>query len=100
MTTQTAEEAIALLKRTRDGEIKQARDIADELISVNKSTTVSEVHAEMARRGLIDPAIPNFWLGAVFRTPKYQFTGEFKSGIPGYGNNHTPHAVKGWKWKN
>ena len=99
MPTKTTEEAIGILKVTRSEHIARARVIADELIAVNKSTSAPEVYAEMERRGLTDPTIPKFWLGAVFRSSQYRATGEYRAGSCS-PKQHDPHPVKVWTWAN
>ena len=75
MTTQTKEEALALLKRTRREAIQTARRVARELI-IERSVPVcvQDVRDEMQRRGIFPGHLDQRWLGAVFPGAGQEFT--------------------------
>lgn len=89
------EEAIALLNRTRPDYIRMGRRVADELILLFGETNTNQVRDTMQARGLIDDDVPLYWLGAVFRSPKYRFTGKYFVGNPSAAT-HSAHPVKVW----
>ncbi len=75
--TESKEDALGLLEEVREDHIAAARDIADELIAKHGATHVGMVFATMIQRDLVNLAIPQHWLGAVFRVPsKYKWTGQ------------------------
>jgi len=79
MKTQTTKEAMDLLRRTRRELIRQARDVARELIARHGKTDTWQVNAEMKKRGMLIDGVPGYWLGAVFNHTDFRWTGAFKS---------------------
>lgn len=77
MATQTTEEAMTVLKATRMRHIRKAREIAIELIEEDGETHSRAVRDVMIARGELDTGIKDYWLGAVFRTKDFAWTGRY-----------------------
>jgi hypothetical protein len=76
--TPTTEDAMALLEEYRAGQLADARDVACELIEHFGHTSARQVQEVMAARDLIDASLGNFWVGAIFRTPQFAWTGQWE----------------------
>ncbi len=100
-TTQSTEEAMALLKRARTAQIDQARILARELITRDGTTHTRIVRDTLMARGLFDTTVPEYWLGAIFRSRDFVFTGEFYDAPSKEGdaskNTHARNIVKVWR---
>jgi hypothetical protein len=77
MKTRSTEEAMSVLQQYRAGQIEDAREVAAELIDKHGTTHSFAVQEVMAKRGLIDPVLGNYWIGAVFNDPKFVWTGSW-----------------------
>jgi hypothetical protein len=77
MTTQSTGEAMALLKKYRADQIEDARDVACELIERYGYTSIRQVQETMVEMDLIDENLGNFWLGAVFNDPRFEWNGKW-----------------------
>ena len=78
MKTKSTEEAMAVLRAYRAGQIEDAREVAAELINKFGTTDSFQVQEVMAKRDLIDPSLGNYWIGAVFNDPRFAWTGSWK----------------------
>lgn len=93
--TQTTGEAFALLEATRSDFIEQARAIADELIALYGETCARAVLEEMQKRGLVSPIIKDYWMGCVFRGPRFAWTGRWV--LPPVPEKHKDRNVHAWR---
>lgn len=96
MTTNTTEEAMELLRQYRGQYIDAARSVADQLIKRNGTTDTKQVRIAMADNGALLNDVKDHWLGAVFRGPRYQWTGEWTESYVG-PFTHAPRPVKVWR---
>lgn len=86
---------MALLERFKGDKIAVAREYADYLIGVCGYTTVSSVYDELLLDGLISEGEKLHWLGAIFRQPKYQWTGRWADGTK-TAAKHSAQPAKVW----
>jgi len=101
--TQSTAEAMAVLKHARKAQIALARAIAVELIQHHGTTHTREVRDTMIARGVFNRAVPEYWLGAIFRDQQFVFTGQFFDAPSKEGdeeqNTHARNIVKVWTLK-
>lgn len=95
MVTKTTEEAMELLEQYRAELLESARIIAAELIAVDGTTNTKRVREVMGARGLINPKVPDHWLGAVFNKKRFRWTGDWTDGFEGV-KAHSARPVKVW----
>jgi len=89
-------EAMDLLHEHKEQYIALARDIADELIAKNGSTSTREVYSVMVARNVAPPqGEATHWLGAVFRTGRYRWTGRWDESYVS-SSTHASRPVKIW----
>jgi hypothetical protein len=93
---QTTEEAMDLLEEYRAGQLADARDVACELIEHFGFTTSRQVQEVMLARDLIDVSLGNFWIGAIFRTPDFEPTGQWEFPKPGMKRT-TGNKAHAWR---
>lgn len=96
MTTHSTIEAMTLLRETRAQQIREARIIARDLIRRGGTTHSRAVRAVMAEGDLLTPEQPEFWLGAVFHSPEFEWTGDWFCYTDSARNVHE-RTVKVWK---
>lgn len=99
--TRSTAEAMKLLKETRGHLIAAGRSVAMRLATSHGTVNSREVHDEMAKLGLLEDGVVDHWLGAVFRTPDFVWTGEMH--MPQHalsGNTHAWKHVKVWRLRN
>lgn len=95
--TKSTSQAAQLLARTRGTLIAKARQIAIDLAKANGTVHSRAVRAEMERLGhLRNPAIGDFWLGKVFQSPEFAWTGHYFHYRDSSRNIHQ-RSVKVWK---
>ena len=94
--TRSTAEAMSLLRATRAERIEHARAWARVLIRRHGRTTSRAVRSEMQREGSLDPAESDYWLGAVFRTGEFAWTGEYESYGDAARNIHE-RTIKVWR---
>lgn len=90
----TAGQAIDLLKERRAGKIAEARRIALELARINDTVTVEDVREAMPQ--LDGDFAKQVWMGAVFASHEFEWTGAWHMTGHAARNNH-PKPVKVWK---
>jgi hypothetical protein len=86
---------MALHRATKPRLIETARAIAKELIQKHGMTQIREVYGELCDRGLMPLESRDFWLGAVFRSPEFAWTGRYYS-YSDPGRNIHERTVKVW----
>jgi hypothetical protein len=95
--TKTTSQAAKLLNRHRGNLITKARAIAIDLAKANGTVHSREVRAEMDKQGhLTNPALADHWLGVVFRSSVFVWTGQYFSYRDDSRNVHE-RTVKVWK---
>jgi hypothetical protein len=98
--TETTEEALALLTLTSSQLIAQGRQIADSIIlktggpGVGEATT-RDVLRRMDELGRLDSGVCHFWAAAIFRHPKYCWTGEYANPEK-TSKSHAGREIKVW----
>jgi histone H3/H4 len=85
--------AMALLEYTRQKQLKIARDIAWQLTEHGKTVTSRDVVAVMVTQGLYEKDIPAVWLGALFKTPEWEWTGKYAQ----YAVPRTAKRTHAWR---
>lgn len=97
--TRSTAEAMELLRRTRARLIVEARQIARDLISQRGETHARAVLEEMAKRGMsADLAAVNaYWLGAVFRSREFKWTGRFYEPPESEVKRDEDHNIHSWR---
>ena len=73
---ESAEEALAILNATRSELIRAARQEAAFLCLKHGRTNSREVRESMKVLGLLEDSTDERWLGAVFKCPLFEATGE------------------------
>jgi hypothetical protein len=76
--TRTTEEAMDLFEEYRAGQLADAREVACELIQHFGFTSARQVQEVMVARDLIDESLGNSWIGAIFRTPQFEWNGQWE----------------------
>lgn len=98
--TRSTEEAMQVLATTRAFLINKGREVAEELIQRNGSTHSRAVRAALVNRGILTPDIEatmkEFWLGAVFNSKRFTWTGEWFNYSDSARNVHE-RTVKVWR---
>jgi len=96
MVTRNTEAAMDLLEESRAKLIADARRIAAMLIRKCGYTHSRDVRHEMHRIGLLDGYDgADYWLGCVFRSPEFVFTGDWYTYSDPYRNVHE-RRVRVW----
>jgi len=103
-TTVTKDEAMELLMAYRRWLIERGREIATEMCLRSGTVTSRDVRAAMNEevaeaQASSGKSIKEHWLGAVFNTPAFEWTGEYRH--PGGGGylpgTHEGQRVKVWR---
>lgn len=95
-TTKSTEEAMEVLEVHRGALIARARTEAVLLCQQNGKTHSRAVRAKMAALGLLDSGGSEFWLGAIFRDGRFEWTGEFFTYSDSARNVHE-RTIKLWR---
>jgi len=96
--TRSTGDAMKLLERRRAEKISRARELAADIARRCGSVHSRAVRIAMAADGQLSDNEPEFWLGAVFRTSEFEWTGEYFTYSDGARNIHE-RMVKVWRLK-
>lgn len=94
--TRTTDEAMKLLRKRRLDQIMKARAMAVDICERVGSVSSREVRKAMAAAGELMDNEPEFWLGAVFRHERFQWTGRYFTYSDRARNIHE-RTVKVWE---
>lgn len=94
--TRSTDEAMKLLRKRRLEQIMKARELAVEICERVGSVSSREVRKAMAAAGELDNDEHEFWLGAVFRHERFQWTGRYYTYRDSARNIHE-RTVKVWE---
>lgn len=96
--TRSTDEAMRVLEDARAELIATARDEAAALARAHGTVHSRMVRASLEAKGLVHPDEKEFWIGAVFRDPRFEWTGERYSYSDPARNVHE-RTVKVWRLK-
>ena len=96
--TRSTEQAMEVLESTRGDLVVAARDVALRLATLNGTVTSREVRREMAAVGKLNGVEGDYWLGAVFRDSRFEWTGRYTTYSDSARNIHE-RTIKIWKLK-
>ncbi len=87
-----------LLKQYRDQSIADGKIIGEQLCRAHGTTHSRAILDEMNRRGLRKQGVPDFWIGAVLKDPRFVCTGRVvRPPIPRNSAIHDAHLI--WLWR-
>lgn len=96
--TRSTDEAMRVLEDARAELIATARDEAAALARAHGTVHSRMVRAALEAKGLVHPDEKEFWIGAVFRDPRFEWTGERYSYSDAARNVHE-RTIKVWRLK-
>lgn len=94
--TRSTREAMKRLSTKSPYLISRGRSIAEAQAHRDGSTHSRKVRAEMKEKGLIAEEQSEFWIGAIFRSAEFEWTGEYYHYSDSSRNIHE-RTVKIWK---
>jgi hypothetical protein len=96
--TSSTAQAMAVLNQYRAQQIADGKIIGEQLCRLYGATHSRAILDEMNRRGLHRKNIPDFWIGAVLRDPRFVNTGRVvRPPIPRDSAIHDAHLI--WLWR-
>lgn len=96
MTTATKEEALSLLRHTRRDLIERARDIGRRIARSEGTVHARRIYAEMQDE-IKAFGVNAYFLGAVFSTGDFEWTGEWYQVQKDDGKCHGGAGIKVWR---
>jgi len=99
--TQSADEAIALLKKYRQGLIIRGRALARKICEEEGTVHARRIYEEM-KQEIKDTEVGSYWLGVIFTHKEFEWTGEWHQ-VNKYSdatNFHGPIGIRIWRLRN